>query len=47
MRFNEPHHRVKRRDVINQMNYTSEKEFDGLDGSIDYDNDEMNFSEYF
>lgn len=46
MRFNEPHHRVKRRDVINQINYRSEKDFDGLDNSIDYDNDEMNYSEY-
>ena len=46
MRFNEPHHRVKRRDVINQINYRSEKDFDGLDDSIDYDNDKMNYSEY-
>ena len=45
MRFNEPHHRVKRRDVINQINYRSEKDFDGLDNSIDYDNDEMSYSE--
>ncbi|XP_070506864.1 histone H2B.v2-like [Chironomus tepperi] len=44
MRFNEPHHRVKRRDVINQINYRSEKDFDGLDNSIDYDNDEMNYN---
>lgn len=46
LEFNEPHHRVKRRDAINRMSYGSGREFDGLENVFDYDSFEMERGEY-